>query len=128
MDFSLGFAAGVMLAAAFWSLLTPAIDQAKVSGTYGSEGQFAFGPVIAGFLLGAVFCYACDIAMSRWGTDPTKSMLALIKPDIESNSDMRNSITISVDNEHGSLSKKERQEMVVFDRFVANPHLQDTFL
>lgn len=113
----------------FWSLLTPAIDQAKLSGIYGSEGQFAFGPVIVGFLLGALFCYGCDIAMSRWGTDPTKSMLALVKPDIESNSDIRNSITITVDNEHGGLSKQDRQEMVflTIDHFVSKPHLQDNF-
>jgi len=32
LDGSLGFAAGVMLAASFWSLLAPAIEMAKNSG------------------------------------------------------------------------------------------------
>ena len=55
LDGSLGFAAGVMLAASYWSLLAPAIDMAAESPTYGE--QFAFIPVAIGFFLGAVFVY-----------------------------------------------------------------------
>ena len=55
LDGSLGFAAGVMLAASYWSLLAPAIDMAAESPTYGE--QFAFVPVAIGFFLGAVFVY-----------------------------------------------------------------------
>lgn len=42
LDGSLGFAAGVMLAASYWSLLAPAIDAAAESGTYGAvrNGRF----------------------------------------------------------------------------------------
>lgn len=42
----LGFAAGIMIAAAVWSLLIPAIDMAS------SMGTFAFLPAAAGFLFG----------------------------------------------------------------------------
>ena len=34
MDASLGFAAGVMLAASYWSLLAPAIEMSASYGTY----------------------------------------------------------------------------------------------
>lgn len=36
LDSSFGFAAGVMLAASFWSLLAPAIELAETSGIYGA--------------------------------------------------------------------------------------------
>lgn len=69
LDGSLGFAAGVMLAASYWSLLAPAIDMAEDSGKYGS---FAFVPVAVGFTLGAAFVYFADLAMPLLGvgTDP----------------------------------------------------------
>ncbi|XP_030019161.1 zinc transporter ZIP11-like [Sphaeramia orbicularis] len=60
LDGSLGFAAGVMLAASYWSLLAPAIDMAEDSGKYGS---FAFVPVAVGFSLGAAFVYFADLVM-----------------------------------------------------------------
>ena len=75
LDGSLGFAAGVMLAASYWSLLEPAIDMASDSGTYGPEGEYAFVPVAIGFFLGAAFVQASDFAMSRAGAD---SPLALV--------------------------------------------------
>ncbi|XP_057683057.1 zinc transporter ZIP11 isoform X2 [Corythoichthys intestinalis] len=64
LDGSLGFAAGVMLAASYWSLLAPAIEMAKDSGTYGS---FAFLPVAIGFALGAAFVYLADVALPFLG-------------------------------------------------------------
>ena len=39
LDASLGFAGGVMLAASYWSLLEPAIEMARTSTVYGSEGR-----------------------------------------------------------------------------------------
>jgi zinc transporter, ZIP family len=54
LDGMLGFAAGVMLAASFWSLLAPAIDMAKVSGTQ------AWIPAVIGFLLGGLFFKGID--------------------------------------------------------------------
>ncbi|XP_056285093.1 zinc transporter ZIP11-like isoform X2 [Pseudoliparis swirei] len=64
LDGSLGFAAGVMLAASYWSLLAPAIGMAEDSGKYGS---FAFVPVAVGFTLGAAFVYLADLAMPLLG-------------------------------------------------------------
>lgn len=49
-----------MLAASYWSLLSPAIEMAEESRLYGS---FTFVPVSVGFLLGAGFVYAADIAL-----------------------------------------------------------------
>ena len=51
----LGFAAGVMLAASFWSLLQPAIALAQAAG-----GLPAFCVVALGFLSGVLFLWGCD--------------------------------------------------------------------
>ena len=50
----LGFAAGVMIAASFWSLLAPAIDLAN------ELGQVAFITAASGFILGGAFLYIVD--------------------------------------------------------------------
>ena len=50
----LGFAAGVMIAVAVWSLLIPAIDQAEAAGLLG------WVPAAGGFLLGVGFLIAMD--------------------------------------------------------------------
>jgi len=50
----LGFAAGVMIAASFFSLLLPAIDMAESLGVPG------WLPAVAGFLLGGVFLWLVD--------------------------------------------------------------------
>ncbi|PIK60497.1 putative zinc transporter ZIP11 isoform X2 [Apostichopus japonicus] len=60
LDGSLGFAAGVMLAASYWSLLAPAIEHAEISW---SSKEWAAVPVGIGFLLGAIFVYIADISM-----------------------------------------------------------------
>jgi zinc transporter ZupT len=39
LDASLGFSAGVMLAASYWSLLAPAIEMAEESGDYGEVNR-----------------------------------------------------------------------------------------
>jgi ZIP family zinc transporter len=53
-DGMLGFAAGVMIAASFWSLLAPAIDLAE------DAGQPGWLPAAVGFLFGGVFLWAVD--------------------------------------------------------------------
>lgn len=50
----LGFAAGVMIAASFWSLLAPAIEMAEESGIP------PFLPAVIGFLAGGGFLYLVD--------------------------------------------------------------------
>ncbi|WP_411198042.1 ZIP family metal transporter [Streptococcus macedonicus] len=47
LDVMMGFAAGVMIAASFWSLLAPAIDYAQAG-----YGKLAWLPAAVGFLLG----------------------------------------------------------------------------
>jgi ZIP family zinc transporter len=54
LDVMLGFAAGVMIAASFWSLLAPAIDMAE------QQGQIPWVPAAVGFLAGAVFLSGID--------------------------------------------------------------------
>jgi len=52
LDGMLGFAAGVMIAASYWSLLAPAIEMAE-------EGSLpAWVPATVGFLLGGAFLWA----------------------------------------------------------------------
>ena len=75
MDASLGFAAGVMLAASYWSLLAPAIEMAEHSGTYGESGEHAYIPAAIGFFLGALFVYTADQIMSYYNVGATSLML-----------------------------------------------------
>ena len=55
LDGMLGFAAGVMIAASYWSLLAPAIDMAEEMG-----GLPAWMPATGGFLLGGAFLWLVD--------------------------------------------------------------------
>merc|ERR1712025_554868 len=75
MDISLGFAAGVMLAASYWSLLEPALEMAAGLETYGENGQWAFLPVSLGFFLGAAFVFVADLVMSSTGVSSPLDLL-----------------------------------------------------
>lgn len=74
LDAALGFAAGVMIAASFWSLLNPAIEMAESSKLY---GVYSFLPVAGGFLLGSIFVYGCDKLMSYLGLNSTNMMIQM---------------------------------------------------
>ena len=50
----LGFAAGVMIAASYWSLLAPAIEMAE------NSGMIAWIPAVFGFLGGGAFLWIID--------------------------------------------------------------------
>jgi zinc transporter, ZIP family len=54
LDAMLGFAAGIMIAASFWSLLMPAIDLST------SLGHLPWGPPAVGFLCGGLFLRLAD--------------------------------------------------------------------
>ena len=54
LDSMLGFAAGVMLAASFWSLLAPSVDLAE------AQGLPNWLPATVGFLLGAAALWLAD--------------------------------------------------------------------
>ncbi|MCL2035275.1 MAG: ZIP family metal transporter [Oscillospiraceae bacterium] len=61
LDMMLGFAAGVMIAASFWSLLAPAIE---LSAELGGNAWFM---AVTGFLFGGVFVIGSDVVLSRAG-------------------------------------------------------------
>ncbi len=54
LDGMMGFAAGVMIAASFWSLLNPAIAMAE------HDGKIAWIPAGVGFLAGGAFIWSID--------------------------------------------------------------------
>lgn len=54
LNLMLGFAAGVMIAASIWSLLTPAIAMAEES------GMTSWVPAVVGFLCGGAFLFLID--------------------------------------------------------------------
>ena len=55
LDIMMGFAAGVMIAASFWSLLAPSIEYAQ-----GSYGKVSWLPAAIGFLVGGFFLRLID--------------------------------------------------------------------
>ncbi|MFH1981623.1 MAG: ZIP family metal transporter [Pseudomonadota bacterium] len=57
LDAMLGFAAGVMIAASYWSLLAPAIEMAEAA------GGVAWVPATSGFLAGGAFLWGVDRVM-----------------------------------------------------------------
>lgn len=59
LNLMLGFAAGVMIAASFWSLLQPAIEQAEMSSSFP-----AWLVATVGFLFGALFMWGSDKIVS----------------------------------------------------------------
>ena len=68
-----GFAAGVMVAASFWSLLQPALESSE------SMGRFAFIPAAIGFMVGIGFLLLLDVItphmhMNSEGEGPKSSL------------------------------------------------------
>ena len=60
LDSALGFTGGVMIAASFWSLLSPAISYVEMQNEYGLSSMPPFLPPAIGFFLGAFFLYILD--------------------------------------------------------------------
>lgn len=54
LDIMMGFAAGVMIAASFWSLLAPAIEMSEASGVT------SWLPAVIGFMAGGIFLRLVD--------------------------------------------------------------------
>lgn len=78
LDLMLGFSAGVMIAASFWSLLQPAIDRAEAV-----SALPAYAVATGGFLLGALFMWGADkavaLAQRRCGTaEPNQRLQRII--------------------------------------------------
>jgi len=104
LDASLGFAAGVMLAASFWSLLAPAIEMAETSGLYGESGEHAYAPVAVGFFLGAMFVYLTDMLMTYFKIGSTDIILAM-----ESSSTKKNPGASKKGSDRDSASKFSKE-------------------
>ncbi len=60
LDASLGFTGGVMIAASFWSLLSPAIEYVEMQKEMGLTSLPSWFAPAVGFFLGALFLYALD--------------------------------------------------------------------
>ena len=60
LDISLGFTGGVMIAASFWSLLSPAIDYVEMQNEMGLSSTPSWIPPAIGFFLGALFLFGLD--------------------------------------------------------------------
>ncbi len=63
LDAMLGFAAGVMIAASFWSLLAPAIEMSE------GTGLPSWLPAVVGFLLGGAFLRGIDYVLPHLHLD-----------------------------------------------------------
>ena len=60
LDMALGFTGGVMIAASFWSLLSPAIEYVELQNEYGLSTTPSWVAPAIGFFLGAIFLYILD--------------------------------------------------------------------
>ena len=60
LDVSLGFTGGVMIAASFWSLLSPAINYVEMQNEMGLSSTPSWIPPAIGFFLGALFLFGLD--------------------------------------------------------------------
>ena len=69
LDAMMGFAAGVMIAASFWSLLVPSLEMAN------AQGITEWVPALIGFLLGGIFLRAADALIPHLhpGMDPDEA-------------------------------------------------------
>ena len=65
LDASLGFAAGVMLAASYWSLLAPSIELSESLG----YGDVSYLPASVGFVLGSLFVWLTDLVLPEGSED-----------------------------------------------------------
>uniref|UniRef100_A0A8W8J3U6 CCHC-type domain-containing protein n=1 Tax=Magallana gigas TaxID=29159 RepID=A0A8W8J3U6_MAGGI len=131
LDASLGFAAGVMTAASYWSLLNPAIEMAEHSGLYGDKGQWSFVPVAVGFVLGAAFVYGADIFMPYLGADNPSSLMMSLNPDIKQEKDGAMNMNFQENNYYvvlllNKMGKKGRKGLVVVETDVLSDGVKDT--
>ena len=115
LDASLGFAAGVMMAASYWSLLAPALDMAANDAQW---DNLAFVPVAVGFILGALFVFGADRVIATLGIkNPVE--FALKKSPREAAVRSRD-----IDEEDGSLRRRRRRAPSVEEGEVLNDESQ----
>lgn len=76
LDAMLGFAAGVMIAASFWSLLAPAIEMSE------QLGMVKWFPPMVGFLFGGAFLFAIDKVLPHLHVGFAKSKVEGVKTSL----------------------------------------------
>ncbi|XP_058845825.1 zinc transporter ZIP11-like isoform X2 [Acipenser ruthenus] len=113
LDGSLGFAAGVMLAASYWSLLAPAIEMAEESGKYGA---FAFLPVAVGFTLGAAFVYGADILMPALGAGEDPHLAFAFSQDHKPSKEKEDPACLQTDDQELSIRIDKVENGDVYQR------------
>jgi zinc transporter ZupT len=69
LDVSLGFAAGVMLAASFFGLMMPALERAQESKLYGDH---SWSPLAIGLLAGAAFVHLTEHCLPHGADEPAQ--------------------------------------------------------
>lgn len=74
LDSMLGFAGGVMIAASFWSLLSPALEMAE------TRSLPAWIPVAIGFILGGIFIASIDKLLPHLHPNAPMSQAEGIRP------------------------------------------------
>jgi len=94
MDAMMGFAAGVMTAASFWSLLSPAVELAN------ELGANAWLTAVGGFLSGWIFVMLSEQLMDR------------LDPDIKGNSGLKRSILLTAE----KLTAKVTDRIIVMNK------------
>lgn len=77
LDWILGFAAGVMIAASFWSLLAPAIEVAEAQGVAG------WLPAVVGFLMGGAVLRVVDSVLPHVHSGAARSEAEGVKTSWE---------------------------------------------
>lgn len=77
LELMLGFAAGVMIAASYWSLLSPAIEMAEKSNVPG------WIPACTGFMLGGIFLRLIDKILPHLHKDLATDFAEGIKTDLK---------------------------------------------
>ncbi|XP_028617089.1 zinc transporter ZIP11 isoform X2 [Grammomys surdaster] len=115
LDGSLGFAAGVMLAASYWSLLAPAVEMATSSGGFGA---FAFFPVAVGFTLGAAFVYLADLLIPHLSAseDPQMALALNLDPALMKKSDHGDPTALLFPERELSIRIDKRENGEVYQR------------
>uniref|UniRef100_A0AC34RKT5 Zinc transporter ZIP11 n=1 Tax=Panagrolaimus sp. JU765 TaxID=591449 RepID=A0AC34RKT5_9BILA len=108
LDVSLGFAAGVMTAASFWSLLAPAIEIAETK-----FEQWAFLPVAIGFALGAGFVECSDHFIPNC-VNTELSLINIITDEVDTKNTVRTTKT-TTDEDRSSSQRMINNEVHELD-------------
>lgn len=118
-----------MIAASYWSLLSPAIEMAVESKVYGEKGEYAFAPVALGFLIGAAFVYGTDALISSLGVQSPNVVLAMqsvgtkqrrkILAKLKSDQDIDENIIVSEVNVSGGKVYSDVESTTIDGRYFS---------